>query len=125
MPEVSQFSVVPAWSFLTEGLLPILEKLTIHLKFVEIRELMSEMMIRELSTETTSSGTRTGFHGRLNLQQLPLNLFGRSPTHKKKAKKADALPNLMGNAVNSEKGVLSRAYPQIVPEFMATIIKWC
>ena len=85
-------------------------------------------MIRELSTETTLSGTRTAFHGRLNLQRRPLNTFQTFATFdriyqiaftklvetninlilkisnlQKKAKKADTLPNLMENALNSEK----------------------
>ena len=51
VPGVSQFSVVPAGSFLPAGLLPILEKLTTQLKFVEIRELTSEMMIMQLRVE--------------------------------------------------------------------------
>ena len=45
VPGVSQLSVVPAGSFMAEGLLPVPEKLAqkiICLEFVEMRELMPE-----------------------------------------------------------------------------------
>jgi len=108
VPGVSQLSVVPAGSFMAEGLLPVPEKLAqkiIRLEFVEMRELMPETWLRD--EEETSRNTLAW-------------------PRRKVAPVTDILVWLSCYA--AMVGVLSRAYPQMVPEFMAyqaTIIKCC
>jgi len=93
---------------MAEGLLPVPDKLAqkiIRLEFVEMRELMPEMWMGE--EEETSR----------NILTWPRRKVG--PV-------TDILQWLSCSA--AMVAVLSRAYPQMVPEFMAyqaTIIKCC
>ena len=114
-PPMSGFGVspvvaagVPAGAFMAEGLLPVPEKLAqkiIRLEFVEMRELMPEMWWRE--EEEVARSTL-------------------SWPRRKVGPVTDILQWLSCYA--AMVGVLSRAYPQMVPELMAyqaTIIKCC
>ena len=99
---------VPAGAFMAEGLLPVPEKLAqkiIRLEFVEMRELMPEMWWRE--EEEVARSTLTW-------------------PRRKVGPVTDILQWLSCYA--AMVGVLSRAYPQMVPELMAyqaTITKCC
>ena len=106
-PGVPSIPVVPAGSYMGEGLLPIPERLTkkilLQLEFVEMRELMPETWLRDEEESTR------------NTLSLP---------RRRTAPVTDILQWLQCFA--GMVGVLSQKYPHMVPELMAyqaTIVK--
>ena len=99
LPGMSSIPVVPAGSYMGEGLLPIPERLTkkiLQLEFVEMRELMPETWLRDEEESTR------------NTLSLP---------RRRTAPVTDILQWLQCFA--GMVGVLSQKYPHMVPELMA------
>ena len=99
LPGMSSIPVVPAGSYMGEGLLPIPERLTkkiIQLEFVEMRELMPETWLSDEEESTRNT----------------LSLLRR-----RTAPVTDILQWLQCFA--GMVGVLSQKYPHMVPELMA------
>ena len=103
VPRMSQLTVpavttvVPAGAFMAEGLVPVAEKLAqriVRLEFVEMKEMMPEMWLNE---EETS----------LNILSWPWC-------------KVEPVTDILQwlQCFSAMVGVLSRVYPQMVPEFM-------
>ena len=96
--ESSGAAVIPAGGYMGEGLLPVPDKLVkkiIKLEFVEMQELLPESWLRE---EEENKST-IGFHRRKNAATT--NIFQWLQCY------------------SAMVGVLSRAYPHMVPDLMA------